>query len=78
MAGLAQNTVQPLPYALAKGEARSVALAKDCLRTIAKHNHSGKRINAVLKLNPEALFEAQAADRERATQHRRRPQREPE
>ena len=73
MANLGQNTVEFLLVALAKGETSSVELVKDCLQTITKHNHSGKMINAVLELNPEALLLAEAADKERAAGHLRGP-----
>ncbi|MBN8209140.1 amidase [Bacillus sp. NTK071] len=59
---LEQSTIIDLQHAMFKGELTSHQLVRFYLEQIAKHN---SHINAVLEVNPDALFIAEGLDRER-------------
>ena len=82
LAGVAQAQPVPLsPYASA-GEAQaamqagritSEALVRADLARIEQLDHAGPKLNAVIAINPHAIAEAQAMDRERRAGHVRGP-----
>jgi len=55
-----------LQEAMASGRATSVSITEAYLARIAAYDQAGPELNAILRLNPMALAEALAADRERA------------
>jgi len=62
---LVTATIDDVLQALDRQEITSVWLVEQYLRRIAKYNHQGPEINAVLEVNPEALLQAEALDWER-------------
>lgn len=63
-------TASDLRKLLDVGEVTSVELVKLYLEQIAKHNHQGRKLNAVIETAPvdRVLEEARTLDAERATQ----------
>lgn len=59
--------------AMAEGRVTSKALVQAYLKRIEAFDQQGPRLNAVLTINPNALKEAEALDRERATKGPRGP-----
>jgi Asp-tRNA(Asn)/Glu-tRNA(Gln) amidotransferase A subunit family amidase len=51
---------------MARGDLTSVALVETYLARIEAYDRNGARLNAILRVNPRALEEAAALDRERA------------
>ncbi|MCF6138985.1 amidase family protein [Pseudalkalibacillus berkeleyi] len=66
-------TVFDLQKVMNNGELTSLQLVSRCLENIAKHNHSGANLNAVLEVNPEALQIAETLDAERKIRGMRGP-----
>lgn len=64
---LVEATIAELGEALATGVVTSVDLVAAYLNRIAHYDRHGIRLNSVPVLNPEALTEAAASDRRRAT-----------
>ncbi|WP_255524605.1 amidase family protein [Alicyclobacillus sp. SO9] len=62
---LLHATIPELQEAMENGEITAVWIVTQFLRRIAKFNSQGPSINAVLELNPDALFTAEALDVER-------------
>jgi amidase len=82
LAGAAHAQTVPLsPYASAgeaeaamqAGRVTSEALVRADLARIAQLDHAGPRLNAVIALNPHAIDDARAMDRERRAGHVRGP-----
>ncbi|MEI9965287.1 MAG: amidase [Caulobacteraceae bacterium] len=59
--------------AMAAGAVTAEALVRADIARIGALDHAGPRLNAVIALNPHALADARAADRERAAGHVRGP-----
>jgi amidase len=70
---LQHATLAELQDALSAGDLTSVDLVQYYMERIARHNLEGRRINAVLELNPDALHIAQAMDVEREQKRMRGP-----
>ena len=62
---LEECTVQSICEAFESGELTSAKLVMQYMQRIALYDKGGPKINSVLELNPEALFIAEAMDRER-------------
>ncbi|MDF2630961.1 MAG: amidase [Symbiobacteriaceae bacterium] len=62
---LAEATIAQLSAAMAGGTLTAVALTSFYLERIAQIDKQGPRLNAVLEVNPDALFIARALDAER-------------
>lgn len=60
-----EKTIADLQQAMQSGEVSSRELVVEYMRRIALYDKSGPTINAVIELNPEALFIAEALDQER-------------
>ncbi|HET7627595.1 MAG TPA: amidase family protein [Bacillales bacterium] len=70
---LSEWSVDDLQKAMASGELTSEQIVLAYMEQIAKHNHEGAAINAVLEINPDALDIAAALDAERAESGARGP-----
>ncbi|MBQ4234766.1 MAG: amidase, partial [Firmicutes bacterium] len=66
MVDVIELTVERARMMLEAGETTSEELVKTYMERIALIDKSGPCLNSVLELNPDALFIAQAMDRERA------------
>lgn len=62
---LALASISELSRALAAGETTSEQLVLGYLDRIVRYDRQGPKLNSVLEVNPDALFIAQAMDRER-------------
>jgi amidase len=67
---IVEATIPAMQAALASGRVTSVELVRQYLERIATYED---RLNAVIAINPNALDEAAALDKERAEQHLRGP-----
>jgi amidase len=63
---VAEAGILELQEAMATGRTSSVAITEGYLERIRAYDRAGPRLNAILRLNPMALAEAEAADLERA------------
>lgn len=70
---IAEESVASLRAALDAGQTSSTAIVRAYLRRIAKLNHAGPRLNAVIAINPKAIEEARALDTERKAGRLRGP-----
>ncbi len=61
-----EATVGQLQTAMSEGHVTAVALTRAYLDRIEAIDRAGPRINSIIELNPDALAQAAAADRERA------------
>jgi len=68
-----QATIADLSAAMADGELTSEAITRQYLTRIEQIDQAGPKINAVIELNPEALEEAKALDKERSDDQVRGP-----
>jgi Asp-tRNA(Asn)/Glu-tRNA(Gln) amidotransferase A subunit family amidase len=68
-----EATIAELQEAMASGRATSVDLTSAYLARIAAYDRGGPRLNAIIRLNPHALAEAERLDAERARQGPRGP-----
>lgn len=68
-----EKTIPELQAAMASGETTSATLVQQYLDRIAAFDHDGPRLDAMIYLNPRALDEARALDRERETSGPRGP-----
>jgi Asp-tRNA(Asn)/Glu-tRNA(Gln) amidotransferase A subunit family amidase len=66
-------TIPELQAAMASGETTSAALVQQYLDRIAAFDRNGPHLNAMIMINPRALEEAAALDRERETKGSRGP-----
>ncbi|MGP4081683.1 amidase family protein [Pseudalkalibacillus sp. R45] len=62
---LERATILEIQKAMNNGELSSLQLVSRCLEYIAKNNHAGANLDAVLEVNPEALQIAETLDAER-------------
>ena len=60
-----EMTIPALTAAMERGELTSVVLVQVYLDRIARYDKSGPALNAILEINPDALFIAEALDSER-------------
>jgi len=72
-AELSNATIADINAAFDAGTLTSEKLVALCLARIAAYDEAGPKLNAILALNPKALDEARALDRERKTKGRRSP-----
>ena len=70
---LVEQSIPELAAALDRGTVTSHALVQAYLDRIAKYDHEGPSLNAMIALNPHALADADALDAERRAGHRRGP-----
>jgi len=70
---LSTATIADINAAFDAGTLTSEKLVALCLARIAAYDEAGPKLNAVLALNPKALDEARALDRERKAKGRRSP-----
>ena len=70
---LVETSITALRQALEEGRVTSQALVEGYLARIARYDHDGIRLNAVVVLNPQAVEEARASDRRRAEGRLRGP-----
>jgi Asp-tRNA(Asn)/Glu-tRNA(Gln) amidotransferase A subunit family amidase len=68
-----EATLAQLQSAMASGALTSRALTQDYLDRIARYDKAGPKLNAFLLVNPRALEEADALDKERAAKGPRGP-----
>jgi amidase len=68
-----EKSIAELVSAMDAGQVTSHALVQTYLDRIAAYDQQGPAINAVIAINPRALAEADALDRERAAGRRRGP-----
>ncbi|MGD8288559.1 MAG: amidase family protein [Gemmatimonadota bacterium] len=68
-----EATIRELQDAMASGRTTSAEITAAYLARIDAYDQGGPRLNAILRLNPNALAEAEALDRERATRGARGP-----
>lgn len=73
MINMEELTVAEISRMLAEGEISSRQLVLNYMERIAFYDKSGPMLNSVLELNPDALFIAEAMDRERAKGRLRSP-----
>lgn len=73
MINMEELTVAEISRMLAEGEISSRHLVLNYMERIALYDKSGPMLNSVLELNPDALFIAEAMDRERAKGRLRSP-----
>lgn len=73
MINMEELTVAEISLMLAEGEISSRHLVLNYMERIALYDKSGPMLNSVLELNPDALFIAEAMDRERAKGRLRSP-----
>src|SRR5712672_952295 len=70
---VAESAIAEEEKAMAAGRITSKALVQAYLDRIEAFDHRGPRLNAMITLNPNALREAEALDRERAEKGARGP-----
>jgi len=70
---VAESTIAEQQKAMADGHVTSKALVQAYLARIEAFDRRGPRLNALITLNPKALSEAEALDRERAAKGPRGP-----
>lgn len=70
---LSEATLADIDAALDAGTLTSEKLVELCLARIKAYDEAGPKLNAILALNPKALDEARALDRERKARGRRSP-----
>ncbi len=70
---LVETSIAALRQALEEGRVTSQALVEGYLARIARYDHDGIRLNAVVILDPQAVEEARASDRRRAEGRLRGP-----
>jgi len=70
---VAEATITELQEAMTSGRATSVSITEAYLARIHAYDQSGPGLNAIIRLNPDALDEAAALDRERAARGPRGP-----
>jgi amidase len=70
---LSEATLADIEAALDAGTLTSERLVQLCLARISAYDEAGPKLNAILALNPKALDEARALDRERKARGRRSP-----
>ena len=70
---VAEATILELQEAMDSGRATSVDITTAYLDRIAAYDRAGPRLNAILRLNPHALADAERLDAERATRGPRGP-----
>jgi len=68
-----ERTIPELQAAMTAGKTTSSELVAQYLARIDAFDHKGPRLNAVIYINPRALEEAEALDRERAEKGPRGP-----
>ena len=68
-----EKSIAELREALDSGAVTCVDLVRSYLHRIAVYDHAGIRLNSVVELNPNALAEAEASDRRRASGTSRGP-----
>jgi Asp-tRNA(Asn)/Glu-tRNA(Gln) amidotransferase A subunit family amidase len=68
-----EKTIPELQAAMAAGTITSRTLVEQYLARIAAYDQNGPRVNAMIVLNPKAVAEAEALDRERSTRGPRGP-----
>ena len=68
-----EASIDQLQQAMASGRATSVSITEAYLARIAAYDQNGPGLNALIRLNPNALAEAEALDRERAAGRVRGP-----
>lgn len=73
MINMEELTVAKISRMLSEGEISSRQLVLNYMERIALYDKSGPMLNSVLELNPDALFIAEAMDRERAKGRLRSP-----
>lgn len=61
-----ETTIDVLQQAMTNGETTSVEIVCAYLKRIAELDKAGPRLNAVLEINPDAIYIAEAMDRERS------------
>ncbi len=70
---VAEASIAELQDAMASGRATSAQITRAYLARIAAYDHAGPSLNAVIRINPHAVEEAEALDRERAERGPRGP-----
>jgi len=70
---VAELSIADAAKAMAEGRVTSKALVEAYLRRIAAFDQKGPKLNALITINPNALREAEALDRERAAKGPRGP-----
>ena len=70
---LSTATIADINAAFDAGTLTSEKLVELCLARIAAYDEAGPKLNAILALNPKAIDEARALDRERKSKGRRSP-----
>ena len=70
---VAESTIAAQQKAMAEGRITSKALVQVYLNRIAAFDQKGPRLNAIITVNPKALEQAEALDRERAAKGARGP-----
>jgi amidase len=70
---VAESSIADEQKAMTEGRITSKALVQEYLNRIEAFDHHGPKLNALLTLNPNALREAEALDRERAAKGPRGP-----
>jgi hypothetical protein len=68
-----ETSISQLAVELASGRTTSVQIVRSYLARIAAYDKSGPELNAIVRLNPEALSDAEALDRERENNGPRGP-----
>jgi Asp-tRNA(Asn)/Glu-tRNA(Gln) amidotransferase A subunit family amidase len=68
-----EASIEELQRAMAAGETTSVEVTQAYLARIRAYDQAGASLNAMIRINPDALAEAEALDRERATRGTRGP-----
>jgi len=70
---VAEATIEQLQDAMASGRATSASITAGYLARIVAYDQDGPHLNALIRLNPNALADAQVMDRERAAGRVRGP-----
>jgi Asp-tRNA(Asn)/Glu-tRNA(Gln) amidotransferase A subunit family amidase len=70
---VAEATIDELQEAMTSGRASAVEITEAYLARIHAYDGAGPRLNTLIRLNPDALAEAEAMDRERAERGARGP-----
>ena len=70
---VAEASIRDLQEAMASGQTTSAEITAAYLARIEAYDRGGSKLNAMLRLNPNARAEAEALDRERATRGPRSP-----
>ena len=68
-----ERTIPEIQAAMARGETTAEELVRQYLARIEAFDHSGPQLNAMIHINPRAIEEAAALDRERAAGNIRGP-----